>query len=195
MQRASALRLVTLSAGILIGIGPAPVRVHASEQAAAVAQPLGQPERNAWASLQDTSGRTVGIAALTEDSEGLHVRVQATGLPPGVHGIHIHEVASCTPPDFTSAGAHFNPGRRQHGMQNLEGVHAGDLENLVVEVNGTAVYETLNTVASLGLGNPAANILDGNGSALVIHANQDDNVSNPDGNSGARIACGVIVQS
>ena len=79
-------------------------------------------------------------------------------------------------------------------MQNMLGVHAGDLENLLVQTNGTVAYETTNTIASLGLGNPAASLLDGNGSAIVIHAGPDDNISNPDGNSGARIACGVIMR-
>jgi Cu-Zn family superoxide dismutase len=164
-------------------------------QAHGLARPVAQTQLNAWAALQDTNGRPVGVALLTEDAVGLHVRVQASGLPPGVHGIHIHEVAVCTPPSFTSAGDHFNPGLREHGMQNLLGVHAGDLENLVVQTNGTVAYETTNTIASLGLGNPAASLLDGNGSALVIHALPDDNMTEPDGNSGARIACGVIVRS
>src|SRR3954471_2449801 len=111
MQRAAALRLLTLSTGILIGLTP--VGAHGSEQAAPPEQTLGQPQRSAWAALQNASGRTVGVAILTEDSAGVHVHVQATGLPPGAHGIHIHEMAVCTPPDFTSAGGHFNPGHRE----------------------------------------------------------------------------------
>jgi Cu-Zn family superoxide dismutase len=92
-------------------------------------------------------------------------------------------------------GGQFNPGQREHGLHNLDGPHAGDLENLLVDMDGTAAYETLNTIASLGLGNPAANLLDGNGSALVIHAQPDDNITEPAGNSGARIACCVLVRS
>jgi Cu-Zn family superoxide dismutase len=144
--------------------------------------------------LVDTTGRAVGVALLTEDAAGLNIRVQASSLPPGAHAIHIHEVAVCSPPSFMSAGEHFNPGLREHGMQNMDGAHAGDLANLLVETNGTVAYETTNTIASLGLGNPAASLLDGNGSAIVIHAGPDDNISNPDGNSGARIACGVIMR-
>jgi superoxide dismutase, Cu-Zn family len=192
MQRVRMLRLLTAGATILLGFAS---RADGSVRADGLARPLVQAELHAWASLQDPSDRPVGVAILTEDAGGLHIRVQASGLLPGVHGIHLHEVAACTPPEFTSAGEHFNPGRREHGLRNLDGPHAGDLENLLVETNGTAAYETLNTIASLGLGNPAANILDGNGSALVIHAAPDDQVTAPDGSSGARIACGVIVRS
>jgi Cu-Zn family superoxide dismutase len=193
MQRAAVLRLVTAGATILLGLAPLPA--DGSVHADGLARPIEQAQLSAWASLQDPSGRPIGVAIFTEDAAGLHIRVQASGLPPGVHGIHIHEVAACTPPEFTSAGEHFNPGQREHGLRNLDGPHAGDLENLLVETNGTAAYETLNMIASLGLGNPAANILDGNGSALVIHAAPDDNVTAPAGNSGGRIACGVIVRS
>ena len=193
MQRAPVMRWFAIGAGLLLGL--APVRGGGSVPADALARPVDQAQRNAWASLQDASGRPVGVALFTEDAAGLHLRVQATGLAPGAHGIHIHDVAVCTPPGFTSAGGHFNPGRREHGMHNLEGAHAGDLENLLVETDGTAAYDTTNPIASLGLGNPAASILDGTGSALVIHAGPDDNITDPDGNSGARIACGVIVRS
>ncbi|HEY7062754.1 MAG TPA: superoxide dismutase family protein [Chloroflexota bacterium] len=193
MQRETTIGLLALGAGVLLGLATS--RGVGAVQAAVPARPVEQARFNAWASLQDASGRPIGVAILTEDAAGLHVRVQASGLPPGVHGIHIHEVAVCTPPDFTNAGGHFNPGHREHGIQNLDGPHAGDLENLLVETDGTATYDTIDTIASLGLGNPAASILDGNGSALVIHALPDDNVSEPDGKSGARIACGPIVGS
>jgi Cu-Zn family superoxide dismutase len=192
MQRGRGIGLLVVGASLLLGIATSPG--GASVQAAVPARPADQAQLNAWASLQDTAGRPIGVALFTEEAAGLHVRVQASRLPPGVHGIHIHEVAVCTPPDFTSAGEHFNPGQREHGLQNVDGPHAGDLGNLLVETDGTATYETLNTIASLGLGNPAASILDGNGSALVIHALPDDNITDPTGNSGARIACGPIVR-
>jgi superoxide dismutase, Cu-Zn family len=193
MQGVPMVRFLTIGIGILLG--GATARGGESARAAELARPAAQTQLNAWASLQDTNGRTIGVAILTEDASGLHVQVQATGLTPGVHGIHLHEVASCTPPSFQSAGGHFNPGQREHGLHNMDGAHAGDLDNLLVETDGTVAYTTTNSITSLGLGNPAASILDGNGSALVIHAGPDDNVTDPDGNSGARIACGVIVRS
>src|SRR5690349_9299564 len=141
MQRAAVLRLLTAGATVLLGLAPFPAT--GSLQADGLARPLQQAELHAWASLQDANGRPVGVALFTEDAAGLQLRVQASSLPPGVHGIHIHEVAACTPPEFTSAGGHFNPGRREHGLHNLDGPHAGDLENLLVETDGTATYETL----------------------------------------------------
>jgi Cu-Zn family superoxide dismutase len=157
------------------------------------AAPAAQPELHAWAALTDTAGREVGVATFTEDAEGVHVEVRLNGLPPGTHGIHIHEVGRCNLPTFAGAGGHFNPGRREHGMHDAQGMHAGDLPNLQVDPDGTAMYTTVADSVTLGFGNPAASLFDGNGSALVIHTGADDYVSNPDGNSGARIACGEIL--
>ncbi|MGE5064160.1 MAG: superoxide dismutase family protein, partial [Myxococcales bacterium] len=110
----------------------------------------------------------------------------ATGLPHGLHGIHVHSVGRCDPPDFASAGPHWNPLGRQHGLNNPAGPHAGDMRNVEVEVNG--VLETTVTLP----GASVATLLDADGAALVLHASPDDYVSDPSGNSGARIACAVL---
>jgi Cu-Zn family superoxide dismutase len=141
--------------------------------------------------LRDASGRTVGTALLTPATEGVQVVLQASGLPAGVHGVHIHQTGQCDAPDFTTAGGHFNPTSRQHGTQNPAGPHAGDLPNLTVDANGRG---TLNAVAmGVTLEGEGANSLrkDG-GTSLMVHATADDYRTDPSGNSGARIACGVI---
>ena len=142
--------------------------------------------------LMNAAGQTVGTAQLSETAAGVRVTVSARGLPAGVHGIHIHAVGTCTPPDFTSAGGHFNPTGAQHGLRNPAGAHAGDLPNMTVAANGTANYAT--TAARVTLGAGAASLFDADGSALVIHADPDDEMTDPTGNSGGRIACGVIVR-
>ncbi|HET7628505.1 MAG TPA: superoxide dismutase family protein [Bacillales bacterium] len=141
--------------------------------------------------LVNAKGKKSGEARLVQTSDGVKIHVQASGLKPGKHGIHIHEFGKCTPPDFKSAGEHFNPFGKQHGLANPKGPHAGDLPNLVVGKSGeveasfTAKYVTLKQ----GKNN---SLLDADGSALVIHADPDDNKSQPSGNSGARVLCGVI---
>ena len=112
------------------------------------------------------------------------------GLPPGVHGIHIHSVGTCTPPDFASAGPHFNPSNAKHGMKNPQGPHAGDLPNITVPKNGK--LQTTIMVANALAWTGEGGIMDGDGSSLVIHAGPDDYMTDPSGNSGARIACAKL---
>ena len=149
---------------------------------------------SAAAELRDAKGKVVGSAAFTTLSSGaVKVQVAVTGLSgnPGEHGLHIHAVGSCAP-DFGAAGGHFNPTGAQHGLSNPAGAHAGDLPNLTLAANGSAVYETTIDRVTLAVGQ-VNSVFDADGSAVVIHAGPDDNQTSPAGNSGARIACGVIM--
>jgi Cu-Zn family superoxide dismutase len=141
--------------------------------------------------LRDGSGRTVAVAQLIPATEGVQVVLSANGLPAGVHGVHIHQTGSCDAPDFTTAGGHFNPTSRQHGTENPNGPHAGDLPNLTVDANGHgSLNGTARGVTLVGGG--ANSLRKPGGTALVVHASADDYRTDPSGNSGARIACGVI---
>jgi Cu-Zn family superoxide dismutase len=145
---------------------------------------------SARAVLRNAEGKQVGTATLTQVDAGVAVQVAVAGLTPGRHGIHIHAVGKCDPPDFKSAGAHFNPFARQHGILNPLGAHAGDLANLEVGKDGkaTASFTARGTTLAPGEGS----LFGPEGTALVVHADADDEKTDPAGNSGARIACGVI---
>jgi Cu-Zn family superoxide dismutase len=150
-------------------------------------------ETEASAELQDGEGNTVGNAQITEGSGGTEIAVQARGLKPGEHGIHVHETGECGLPEFDSAGKHFNPEKAEHGLKNPEGPHAGDLPNLTADKDGTATYETTTgQVSSLG---GETYLFDADDSALVIHAKADDQTTDPAGDSGDRVACGIIKTS
>lgn len=142
-------------------------------------------------SLKDRQGRVVGTLALAETPHGLLVRGTIDGLPPGPHALHFHEVGKCEPP-FTSAGGHFNPGQKSHGMLSPNGPHAGDLPNLVVPASGKLDFELF--VPGLTLNSGPTAVLDADGSAVVIHAKADDHQSQPAGDSGDRIACAVVAR-
>ncbi len=136
--------------------------------------------------LINAPGQTIGSVRAWQTAGGVSFRVNATGLPHGLHGIHVHAVGRCDPPDFASAGPHWNPAAKKHGLNNPAGPHAGDLPNVEVAANGA-----LGATVTLA-GATMAGLLDADGSALVIHAQADDYVTDPSGNSGARIACAVI---
>jgi superoxide dismutase, Cu-Zn family len=150
-------------------------------------------DTTATADLRNASGQSLGTAQLTQVGGAVRIVLDARGVPPGLHAVHIHEVGKCDPPDFTSAGGHFNPTKKQHGALNPQGSHAGDLPNLNVAADGSGRLETASEQITLGTG--AASVWDADGSALVIHAAPDDFKTDPTGNAGARIACGVITKS
>jgi Cu-Zn family superoxide dismutase len=145
---------------------------------------------SASAALKNAEGNDVGTATFTQASGGVEVQVQVANLPPGKHGIHIHAVAKCEPPDFKSAGAHFNPFGKKHGLHSPEGAHSGDMPNLTVGKDGKAKATFTAKGATLGAGE--GSLFGPDGTAVVIHADPDDEKTDPTGNSGARIACGVI---
>ena len=145
---------------------------------------------DAEAVLRDASGKQVGVARFTGTPKGVSISIRADGLPEGSHGIHIHETGKCEGPDFKSAGAHFSAGAHQHGLSNPKGPHSGDLPALQVGKDGTAVAELLSPRVTLGPGK--SSLLKSGGTAFVIHAKADDQKTDPSGNSGDRIACGVI---
>ena len=154
---------------------------------------LAQPATQASAELRDPNGQVVGSATFAEEGGGVRISVQARNLPPGPHGIHVHAVGRCDPPDFMSAGGHFNPTNRQHGLRNPAGPHAGDLPNMEIGANGTGQFNAVNNLLTLGSG--PNSLFDADGSSIVIHAMPDDDVTDPAGNSGARIACGLIART
>jgi len=139
----------------------------------------------------NTKGDAIGTAKLTQQGDAVHVHLEAKNLPPGEHGIHFHENGVCEKPDFKSAGAHLNPGHKQHGFDNPKGFHAGDLPNINVKDDGTvtASFESKSVSLKDGADN---SLLKSGGTALIIHEKKDDYFTDPSGNSGDRIACGVI---
>jgi Cu-Zn family superoxide dismutase len=141
--------------------------------------------------LVDAKGQKVGEATLTEVPQGVKIVLKVEKLPPGVHAFHIHEKGVCATPDFASAGGHFNPFGKKHGLKSSMGPHAGDLPNLYVGPDGKGALEATATLVTLQEGKPNSLFIPG-GTSLVLHENPDDDFTDPAGNAGARIACGVI---
>lgn len=165
-------------------------------------QPASQPETgqtekassevpHVQVNIVNAKGEKVGQAMLTQTAQGVKVSVEAANLPSGAHGIHFHETGKCEGPDFKTAGAHFNPFGKKHGFLVPEGPHVGDLPNIEVDANGKVKTEFTTRLVTLEKGKPNS-LLKAGGAALVIHEKADDYITDPAGDAGNRIACGVI---
>jgi Cu-Zn family superoxide dismutase len=148
--------------------------------------------QSANAVLMDPEGKEIGNVALSELAQGVRIFAQAANVPPGVHAFHIHETGQCEAPDFESAGGHYNPTEHQHGWNNPEGPHAGDAPNVHVADDGVLAIEYFTDAVTLGEGDTT--LFDDDGSAIVLHEGADDYKTDPTGDAGGRIACGVIAK-
>src|SRR6478736_9164477 len=145
-----------------------------------------EPQGGAPMTLVNSAGQAIGTIRAWQTAGGIAFHIEASGLPHGVHAIHVHPIGRCDPPDFASAGTHWNPTNRQHGLNNPMGPHAGDMPNVTVAANGVLKETVILPHATM------AQLLDADGAAILIHAGADDYVSQPSGNSGPKIACAVL---
>lgn len=176
----------------LLSIALCSVPLALALPAAAMAHDHGKEHgaAHATAELIDGQGQSAGRAMIHQGKDGIEVLVQVVGVPAGVHAVHLHTTGACTGPDFTSAGGHWNPAKKQHGHDNPAGAHMGDMPNMTVGADGKG---ELKTVVKGGMMTGAADaLLDADGAAVVVHASPDDYKSDPTGNAGGRIACGIV---
>jgi Cu-Zn family superoxide dismutase len=146
--------------------------------------------QSAHADIVNAQGQKIGTATLAQSPGGVRIDLDVTQLPPGVHGMHIHSAGKCEGPDFKTAGTHFNPDLKKHGKDNPDGPHAGDLMNITAGADGSA--RTSVVAPNVSLGGGTNSLFHDGGTAIVIHEKEDDYKTDPSGNSGGRIACGVI---
>lgn len=144
------------------------------------------------ATLRDKDNKQVGVATVIQTPGGVRIAVTGYRLPPGTHGIHIHAAGKCDPPEFATAGGHFNPTGKQHGRLNPAGAHAGDLPNLKIERSGEGGIDITTKAVTLDAG--PTSLFGPGGTSLIVHVAEDDEKTDPTGNSGGRLACGVIVK-
>lgn len=178
---------MTPSRFVLFGAAAVAAAFSAGGQSRGVAGPAAP---SAKVEIMDAAGSLRATGRLSQRADGIAVHVEAHGMAPGSYGIHIHAVGQCSGPSFASAGGHWNPTGKQHGRDNPMGMHQGDLPNLVIGADGNGTLDAVVGGAELSSG--SSPLLDGDGAAIVIHANADDYRTDPSGNSGPRTACGVI---
>jgi len=189
MTHRSALAVSLLFAGTAL----AACSQKAEEPADNVAEPPAMAEPSAapqTIALNGTDGRPVGTVTLSEDANGVTIKVDASAIAAGTHGVHLHEKGLCEGPKFESAGAHWNPASKQHGRDNPMGAHLGDLANFDIGQAGAAT--TSFTVAGVTMSGATNALADADGTSLVVHAKADDYRTDPSGNSGDRVACAVL---